>query len=204
MSRYRGSLLSILNMSHHEIELIPLQDALKSRPICSGVYTTTSPEDFILFYSGRDHPEYVASYLVFNLCTSHVDSILPRRIDMTNAGVPELVQLLSSCTTLGEEDVLGEGFRKAGKLGEFAMKFDPTRSGILDVAAKELLDGEKGEIEAELEGFYVYGGSTFYFAVDEKTKNPRQGLVYQDGKHEPRNACHCISYRVRRGQSRCP
>jgi hypothetical protein len=115
------------------------------------------------------------SQVISTFVRHNVDSIFPRHIDMTNAGVPELVRLLSSCTTLGEEDVLGEGFRKAGKLGEFAVKFDPSRSGILDVAAKELLDVERGEVEAELEGFYVYGGLTSYFAVGEKLKTVGKG-----------------------------
>jgi hypothetical protein len=86
---------------------------------------------------------------------------------LSNASVPELVQLLSSCTPLDDEDILADGFRQSGKLEEFATKFDPTRVGILHLATDGLLDEdkedieEKGEKETELEGFYVYGQSPY-------------------------------------------
>jgi hypothetical protein len=73
---------------------------------------------------------------------------------LAHANIPQLVKLLSCCEPLDEEDVLGEAFRKAGKLGEFSAKFDLTRSGILREALNDKMDASR---QAELDGFYVYG-----------------------------------------------
>ena len=95
---------------------------------------------------------------VFRLTTSpHQLTVSSRRVDLAKANLPQLVHLLSSCKPLGEEDVLEGAFRKAGQLEEFSTKFDPTQSGILHVATKELTEVKEGQIQVELDGFYVYG-----------------------------------------------
>jgi hypothetical protein len=49
------------SQDEEEQKLIALQDALESSPLYAGVYTPTSQEDFILFYSGKNHPQCVAN-----------------------------------------------------------------------------------------------------------------------------------------------
>jgi hypothetical protein len=64
---------------------------------------------------------------------------------------------------LNKEDVLDESYRKAGKMDpeEFAIKFDLANSGLLDIVATELLEGNEAVngLEYELYNLNVYGKS---------------------------------------------
>ena len=89
------------------------------------------------------------------------------RIELSSAATAtHLQQLADACQPakfgVNQEDVLDETYRKAGKLDneDFMIRFDPARSGILDVVHSELaIDRlvKNDAIRAELYKLNVYG-----------------------------------------------
>ena len=71
---------------------------------------------------------------------------------------------------LGDQDVLDESYRKAGRLdaGDFSVKLDLSRSGLLDIVCAQLLEGKAAQkyIYGELYKLNVYGMWTLPIRCD--------------------------------------
>ncbi len=91
------------------------------------------------------------------------------RVDFPTA-TPEQLQLLAqSCQPakfgVNQQDVFDETYRKASKLDaeDFVVRFDPVRSGVLDIVHSELaIDRlvKQDAIRAELYKLNIYGASS--------------------------------------------
>ncbi len=96
------------------------------------------------------------------------------RVDFPTA-TPEQLQLLAqSCQPakfgVNQQDVFDETYRKASKLDaeDFVVRYDPVRSGVLDIVHSELaIDRlvKQDAIHAELYKLNVYGSSSFHTHV---------------------------------------
>ncbi|KAI0747522.1 hypothetical protein C8Q74DRAFT_1212530 [Fomes fomentarius] len=94
-----------------------------------------------------------------------------QHLNFSNATPTQLQLLAEACqrATFGvnQQDVLDETYRKAGKLDndEFMIRFDPTRSGILDIVHSELAIDRlivEDAIRPELYKLNVYGPGSFF------------------------------------------
>ncbi|KII95437.1 hypothetical protein PLICRDRAFT_150145 [Plicaturopsis crispa FD-325 SS-3] len=135
-----------------EEQIKPLREAISQKPpFCSGT-CALAPEDFTLFY-GKD------------------DGVLGR-VNLSHATAEQLDALAAVCDPAtfgrGQEDVLDETYRKAGKLDvpNFGMPFELDRTGIVDVVRSALLEGhdDAKSIHAELYKLNVYGKGAFFKA----------------------------------------
>ncbi|EIW85828.1 hypothetical protein CONPUDRAFT_118786 [Coniophora puteana RWD-64-598 SS2] len=125
-----------------------IQKALETRPAyCSGIHEVN--EDFLALYFGKK------------------GSGTSRRIDLAHASDTGLAALASACEPatfgLGEETVLDETYRKAGKLDrtDFATLFNPGDVGISGILHSDLLDSEK-DFTMELYKLNVYSEGAFF------------------------------------------
>lgn len=135
--------------------LLALRTALSAKvlPCSTGTWPVKS-EDLLLFY-GKDN----------NLCSSS-------RIDFSSASDEHLKALSDACDAasfgVNHENVLDEMYRKAGKLdaANFAAKFDPINTDLLDSLRDVLLEGHAANrfIRAELYKLNVYGPGSFFKA----------------------------------------
>ena len=117
-------------------------------------------------------------------------SPLSSRINFADATDADIQHLAESCEPatfgLDREDVLDETYRKAGKMDEsdFAAKFDPERTGLLDAVRPFLLEGHRDTfVRAELYKLNVYGkGLAWSFApgrIDAHRLRHRSWVVLQ-------------------------
>ena len=98
-------------------------------------------------------------------------------MDLATATPEQLDRLAAACdpATFGRnrEDVYDETYRKAGKLdtANFAVKFDPTRCGIVDIIQASIVEEGRRRmaglgVRAELYKLNVYGMSfVLFFAL---------------------------------------
>ena len=118
-----------------------------------------------------------------------------RFVDLASATADEIDQLSAACnpTTFGRgnEDVRDKSYRRAVKMdaSNFAVQFDPVRTGLIKIIEEELLRSQKSEvfISAEIYKLNVYGGFSDIVVFEpwpalRLTVNfalSRQGLVFQ-------------------------
>ncbi|KAI0310143.1 hypothetical protein OF83DRAFT_1071034 [Amylostereum chailletii] len=106
----------------------------------------------------------------FNLFFGKQESA--HRINVASATVDQLLSLADECDPAsfgrGNEDVLDETYRKAGKLDNtfFSTPFVPERTTLIDLIRDELLEGPEHArpISAELYKLNVYGEGSFFKA----------------------------------------
>ncbi|KAH9913016.1 uncharacterized protein B0H18DRAFT_1088222 [Fomitopsis serialis] len=131
-------------MSTLQEQLSTLAACIQDKPpYCSGTLRLPA-QDLTMFY-GKDSDA--------------------RRINFAQAGEEDIEHVAQSCdiATFGvnQKDVHDESYRKAGKLDaeHFSPKFDPTRSGLLDIIGTELMerDRDSPSVRAELYKLNVYG-----------------------------------------------
>ncbi|KAL1733982.1 hypothetical protein EV714DRAFT_203423 [Schizophyllum commune] len=135
---------------------------LSKPPYVSGVYSIDKT-GYLLYYGGTGNP---------------------RCIDLANASESDLQALSDACqpATFGRNDVdvYDESYRKAGKMdaGDFATKFDPEGSGLLDLIWPDFLsDGgdTKQRVVCELYKLNVYGQDSFFKAHKD---TPRSDTMF--------------------------
>ena len=88
-----------------------------------------------------------------------------RFVDLASATSEEIDQLSAACDPAtfgrGKEDVYDETYRKAVKMdaSNFAVQFDPARTGLIKIIEEQLLRSQKKEmsIDAEVYKLNVYG-----------------------------------------------
>ncbi|KAI0761523.1 hypothetical protein BD413DRAFT_485899 [Trametes elegans] len=127
-----------------------LRDTLcATHPFCSGTLELPK-EDFELYYGKRN-----AKYVDLSEAAEHESDLA----DLADACKP-------ASFGLGQETVLNETYRKAGKMDteNFLARFDVVRAGLADVARTSLMTGAAGEkdIRAELYKLNVYGKDAFF------------------------------------------
>ncbi|KAF4618639.1 hypothetical protein D9613_009832 [Agrocybe pediades] len=146
---------------------------LQGLPYCTGTVPLNS-ESSKLFYEGQ---------------------ISAQVIDFMNTTDEELSRLSLACQPASfgrnQEDVYDESYRKAGKLdvNHFATAFNPSESGIIDMAHELLFPSgnEERSIKAQLYKLNVYGpGSFFKSHVDTPRGDDMFGslVVVLPTKHE--------------------
>ncbi|EIW85815.1 hypothetical protein CONPUDRAFT_135362 [Coniophora puteana RWD-64-598 SS2] len=120
--------------------------AVRQQPVyCSGVIPV--PDDLMLLYFGKGEST--------------------RRVDLGDASLADLEALSNACEPaafgLGDQTVMDETYRKAGKLDcdAFATLFHPGDVGIREIVHNELLGGEK-DFTMELYKLNVYGKDAFF------------------------------------------
>ncbi|KAF7310337.1 Fe2OG dioxygenase domain-containing protein [Mycena indigotica] len=136
-----------------EAHLSALRESMKqSTPWTCGVLDVR-PEDLALFYKQTASNERLAATM----------------LNFAEATEAQLQDLAAACEPatfgLGTEDVLDEGYRKAGKLdcGNFAASLDIGTLNILDEIMPDLLEGrDDAVIRAELYKLNVYGPGSFF------------------------------------------
>jgi hypothetical protein len=144
-----------------ELKIDALRATIKDKlPFCSG-WCSLAPNDYMLFYKKGDYTRSASSILFFDAI---FDSELAQfsHVDLSRPTGDELRDLSAACdpATFGvhNEDRLDESYRKAGKLdySDFATRFHPMDSGLIDIIHSELVGGGKA-IRAELYKLNVYG-----------------------------------------------